>query len=108
MAQTYGVLGQTTVASTTLTALFTVTTGEQAVVSGVFVTNRSSTGTTFRISVAENGTTDTLKQYIYYDTAIPGNDVFVSKPVTLGDTDVIRVYAGSATVTFSAWGVRIT
>jgi len=81
----------------------------QVVCSTLVVCNRSATGTSFRISVAVAGAADDNKQYLFYDSAIAGNAVTtVTIGITLGATDVVRVYATLATLTFSLFGVELT
>ena len=71
------------------------------------VANRSATPTTFRISVAVAAAADSLEQYIAYDVAIAGNDVFAATVgITMAATDVIRVYATLATLSFSIFGIE--
>jgi hypothetical protein len=44
-----------------------------------------------------------------YDAAINANDtVFLTLGVTLATTDVVSVYAGTATVSFHLYGSEIT
>jgi hypothetical protein len=75
----------------------------------VLVCNRSSTPTTFRISIAVGGGATANKDYIYYDLTIGGNDTFAATfGMTLAATDVVRVYAGAATLSFTLFGMEIT
>ena len=109
MAQAYKVLGQSNPSATTLTALYTVPASTSAVASTIFVANRSSVATSFRISIAKAGAGDSGEQYIYYDIAIPGNDTFAATVgISLATTDVVRVYATLATLSFTLSGVEIT
>ena len=107
MATTPKILGQSAPLATTLTALYTVPGATNATVSSVTVCNTSATPTTFRISVAPAGAGDALSQYLFYDVTIPGNDSFIATVgLTLEATDVIRVYATLATLSFSAFGIE--
>jgi len=107
MATTPKVLGQSAPLATTLTALYTVPGATNATVSSVTVCNTSATPTTFRISVAPAGAGDALSQYLFYDVTIPGNDSFIATVgLTLEATDIIRVYATLATLSFSAFGIE--
>ena len=108
--ETNKVLGQTALAATTLSPIYTVpATVRSALISTVFVCNRSASQTTFRISVAVAGAADAQSQYIYYDIAIPGNDTFAATVgLTLGATDVLRGYAGNSNLTMSVFGEEIT
>jgi len=101
------VLGQSNPSATTLTDAYTVPASTQASVSAITVANRSSTGTSFRVSVAVGGAADDVKQYIAYDLAIGGNDVALLRlGLTLGAADVVRVYAAAATLSFNIFGVE--
>jgi len=107
MATTPKVLGQSAPGATTLTALYTVPGATNTTVSSLTVCNTSATPTTFRISVAPAGAGDALSQYLFYDVTIAGNDSFVATVgLTLEATDIIRVYATLATLSFSAFGIE--
>ncbi len=109
MATAYKVLGQSAPSATTLTALYTVPAATSAIGSTLVVCNQSATPTAFRLSVAVAGAVDTAKQYLAYDIAIAGN---ASVPWTIGftlaTTDVVRVYATLATLSFTLFGSEIT
>lgn len=108
MATTYKVLGQSNPAATTSTVLYTVPAATQTVVSTVTVANQSASDATFRISVSVAGAAISAKEYIAYDTSIRGNGVQAfTLGITLGATDVIRVYGSSANLSFSAFGSEI-
>lgn len=109
MTDTFKVLGQSAPAATTLTDIYTVGASTSAVVSSLVVANRSATATAFRVSVAPAGAGDATSQYLYYDIAIEGNDTFAATlGIGLATTDVVRVYATLATLTFSVFGVEVT
>lgn len=109
MADTLKCLAQTNPSAATLTDSYTVPAVTSATISSIVVANRSATPTSFRISIAVGGAADNNKQYLYYDVVIPANDTFVSTTgVTLATTDVVRVYATLATLSFNIFGVEIT
>lgn len=109
MTTTRKCLGQSNPSATTLTALYTVPAATTAIVTTLNITNRSATGTTFRISHALAGAADNDKQYLYYDAAIGGNDcVQVTTAMPMATTDVLRVYAGAATLSFSVYGEELS
>jgi len=109
MPQTHKVLGQSNPSATTLTTLYTVPASTSAVVSTITVCNTASSATTYRIAVRPAGASIATSQYLAYDAAIPANDTAsLTLGLTLGATDVISVYAGSASVAFAAYGVEIT
>jgi hypothetical protein len=109
MADVAKVLAQVNPSATTLTDAYTVPGATSTVLSSIFVANRSSTPTSFRISIAVAGAADNNKQYIYYDVNIPGNDTFATTTgITLATTDIVRVYATLATLSFTIVGVEIS
>lgn len=108
MATTYKVLGQVAPSATTATTLYTVPSSTQAVVSTIAVCNRAASSGTFRIAIRPNGATLANEHYIAYGSTVGANDsTFITIGATLGDTDVITVYASSADQTFSAFGSEI-
>lgn len=109
MAQTLKVLGQVNPAATTLTTLYTVPAATTTAVSSIIVCNEASSDATFRISVQIAGAADNAKQYVYYDTVVEANDTFIATVgLTLGATDVVKCYASTTTLAFSAMGAENT
>ena len=109
MADAPKVLAQSNPTAATLTDAYTVPALTSTVLSTLFVCNRSGTSTSFRVSVAKAGAADDNKQYVYYDVPIGGNDTFGStRGMTLATTDVVRVYAALATLSFQLFGVETT
>jgi len=108
VATAYKVLGQSLPAATTLTSLYTVPSATSSVCSTISICNQG-VSTTYRIAVRPAGAAITASQYIVYDAAINANDtVFLTLGVTLATTDVVSVYAGTATVSFHLYGSEIT
>jgi glucose-6-phosphate dehydrogenase assembly protein OpcA len=109
MATTYKVLGQSNPAATTATALYTVPSATQAVVSTIVIANLTNVDATFRIAVRVAGATLADSQYVAYDVTVGASDsTALTLGITLGATDVITVYASSATLTFTAFGSEIS
>jgi hypothetical protein len=109
VATNYKVLGQTAPSATTNTTLYAVPAATQAVVSTITICNRSATARTFRLAVRPDGVTLANQHYIAYDSEVSANDtVALTLGITLGDTDVITVYASTADLSFSAFGSEVT
>jgi hypothetical protein len=109
MADTHKVLGQSNPSAATLTDAYTVPSATGVIISSVVVANRSGTPTSFRVAISPNGAADNNAHYVAYDVPIAGNDVVpLVLGITLDATDVVRVYATLATLTFSIFGVEIT
>lgn len=109
MAEAYKVLGQVAPSATTLTTLYTVPALTSTVVSSIVVANTSSSADTFRIAIEIAGAGDDIKQYLYRDITIPGNNTFeATMGITLATTDVVKCYSGSGNCSFNMFGTEIT
>lgn len=110
MAITYKVLGQSAPSATINTDLYTVPAvpaAKSAVASTLVVANRGAS-TTFRVAIRAEGADISDKHYIVYDNYINQYDsVFLTLGITLAATDVVTVYAGAATLSFSLFGSEI-
>lgn len=108
MAITYKVLGQVNPSATTPTTLYTVPSATSTVVSTITICNQASTNATFRVAIRPAGASLTAAHYLNYDSTVLANDTTaLTLGVTLAATDVITVYASSATVSFSVFGSEI-
>lgn len=109
MPTVYKTLGQSNPSATTNTTLYTVPAATSTVVSTVTVCNQASTAGTFRIAIRPAGASIAAQHYIAYDTPIAANDtIALTLGITLATTDVMTVYASSATMSFSAFGSEIS
>lgn len=99
------VLGQANPSATTATTLYTVPSAKSAVISTLVVCNQSATAATYRVAVRPAGASLAAQHYIAYDVAVAGNDsTGLTLGITLATTDVVTVYASTATLSFSAFG----
>lgn len=109
MAQTHKVLGQSNPAATTLTTLYTVPASTQSIASTLSICNIGTVSTTYRIAVRPAGAAIANQHYIAYDAVVSANDsILLTLGIALATTDVISVYAGTANVSFSVFGVELT
>jgi hypothetical protein len=109
MATNYKVLGQSAPSATTATALYTVPSATEAVISTISVCNRGTATGTFRISVRPNGAALANQHYIAYDASISAKDsIFLTVGATLDASDVLEVYASTADFSFNAYGSEIS
>jgi hypothetical protein len=109
MASVYKVLAQAAPSATTESTLYTVPAGYSAVVSTIAITNQAGSSGTYRIAVrpAADATT-TQKHYIVYGATVAASDsILLTLGLTLATGDVVRVYASSANMSFSAFGSEI-
>ena len=108
MANVYKVLAQSNPAATTATTLYTAPSATSTVVSTITVCNQAASAATYRIAVRPAGATLATQHYLAYDVAIAANDTTaLTLGITLATTDIITIYASSATMSFSAFGSEI-
>lgn len=108
MPAAYKVLGQSNPSAATLTALYTVPAATSAVASTLAVCNQGA-ATTYRVAVRPAGATVAAQHYVVFDAPVSANDsVFLTLGISLATTDVVSVYAGTATLSFSLFGSEIT
>ena len=108
MPTNYKVLGQSNPSATTATTLYTVPSSTQTVVSTIVVCNQAASAATFRIAVRPDGASLAAQHYVAYDVTVGASDsTALTLGITLGDTDVITVYASTSTLSFSAFGSEI-
>lgn len=109
MALTYKVLGQVNPSATTETTLYTVPASTSTVASSVVICNQAAAAATFRVYVRVAGAAANAKQYIFYDTSLAGNATTIATlGLTLATTDVVSVYASTATMSFQLFGQERT
>lgn len=104
MADQFGIIAQSNPSAASLTTHFT---GTVQTVATMLICNRSGTATSVRVSLAVAGAADDPSQYILYDCPIAGNQTLPPLAYCIGATDVVRVYATLATVTFTSTGDQI-
>lgn len=109
MAQNHKVLGQSNPTAATLTTLYAVPSLTESIVSTLSICNIGSVSTTYRIAVQPGGASISNEHYLAYDTIVSANDtILLTLGIALSATDIISVYAGTANVSFSVFGVEIT
>ena len=108
MATTYKVLGQVQSVANSANTLYTVPSGNSAVISTLNICNHGAAPSSFRIAVRPAGQTLASNHYISYDTSIPSNDtICLTIGMTLATTDVVTVYANTANISFNLFGSEI-
>jgi len=109
MATAYKVLGQIAPSATTATAIYTVPSSTEAVVSSITICERGGSNATFRLSVRPDGATLADKHYLVYDATVSANDtIILTIGVTMDATDVLEAYASTGDLSFHAYGSEIT
>ena len=108
MATTYKVLGQSNPAATTATTAYTVPSSTETVISTISIANLGPAPATYRIAVRPNGANLENKHYVVYESSLAPQDTqTLTLGITLDATDVVTVYASTATVAFNLFGSEI-
>ena len=108
MATAYKVLGQSNPSATTATTLYTVPSATSAVVSTIVICNQTASSATYRIAVRPAGASLATEHYVAYDITVGASDsTALTLGITLATTDVITIYASTATLSFTAFGSEI-
>ena len=108
MTTVYKVLGQNAPSANTITTLYTVPSGNSAVVSTVAICNQGSGNANVSLAVCVANTSVTTAQYIVKNATCVANDsVFLTIGVTLAATDTLRVNSDGANVSFAAFGSEV-
>ena len=108
MATTYKVLGQVNPSATTATTAYTVPSATETVISTITVANLGAAPATYRLAVRPNGATLENKHYVVYDSSVaPQSTDTLTLGITLDASDVVTVYAGTATMAFNLFGSEI-
>jgi len=109
MTTTYKVLAQNNPSATTQTTLYTCGAASGAVVSTITICNQASSAATYRIAVQPAGASLVAKHYIVYGATVPASDTTtLTLGITLANTDVLSIYASSATLSFNAFGSELS
>jgi hypothetical protein len=102
------VLAQAAPSATTNTDVYTSPASTQSIISTITIANRAATATTFRVAIRPTGASISNQHYIAYDVVLGANDsVNLTLGITLGATDVVTIYAGSANTSVSVFGSQI-
>lgn len=109
MALAYKVLGQSAPSATTATALYTVPSATEAILSTITVCNRGTAIGTYRIAVRPNGATLANQHYLVYDAELgPKATNALTLGITVDAADVVEVYASSGDFSFCAFGSEVS
>jgi hypothetical protein len=110
MATAYKVLAQNAPSATTETTLYTVPSSTSSVVSTISVCNQAGSSGTYRIAVRPAADASTAaKHWIVYGATVAASDsIMLTLGLTLATGDVVRVYASSANMSFSAFGSELS
>jgi hypothetical protein len=98
-----GVLGRVSLASTTLTTVYTVPVGAYA---NVNITNRTGASAAVRIALAQTAAAPLVSEYIEYDSYVAPNGVLERTGLVLDAGWSIVAYSDKANVSVQAYGIE--
>lgn len=104
MATVYGALGQSAPGATTLTTAYTVPSSKHGTIR-VVACNRAG-ATTIRVAVSPAGASISDAHYVVYDQTLAANASICTAGITVGETDLVRVYSTSGSVSFTVTGLE--
>lgn len=110
MATVRKILGQSKPAATTDATLYTVPGATDTLVSSIVVAEVNGVATTFRICVdSGGGTTTAAGKAVAWNVAIGANSIVtLNLGITLAAAATVVIQAGTANVTFTAFGQENT
>ncbi len=109
MTDAIKVLGQLDPSATTTTVLYTVPDLAQTTVSSLVICNRTGSAITFRVSVHVANASANDKQFLFFDESLAATTTrTVVIGMCLSQSDVLKVYASAANVSFNLFGVETT
>jgi len=108
LAATYKVLGQVNPSAATATTAYTVPAATETVISTITIANLGPAPATYKIAVRPNGEALANKHYVVYDSSVaPQSTDTLTLGITLDATDVVTVFASTATMAFNLFGSEI-
>lgn len=109
MAQSYKILGQANLTTTSDTDIYTVPSATETIISTLIVANIGTVATTFNLAIRDGGETLADKHYIANGVPIAANDsTTLTLGMTLEATDVVTAAAGTAdALSFNIFGAEI-
>ena len=110
MSFAYKVLGQSIPAQDTVTTLYTVPAGKEAIISSITICNQHTLDPTeFSIAIVPSGQTIGNKHYLFKGKLIKHRDTkneAIGAGLAAGD--VVKISSASGTVSFSVFGTEYT
>ena len=103
MATTYKLAQVQGSASTgTYATLYNTGASTTAIISNLLIANQSSSAVTVRVGIDDTAGTPGAAEWLLYDVVIVANDTLSFGPLSLGNTQYLRVSSSANTCTFSA------
>lgn len=111
MPRNYTILGQRNPSANVLTTLYTVPSGNSAILSSISIANLNedlTSGSAFRLSVNTSSAAVSNASYLAYGLNVPGRDMItMSLGITLNAGSIVSVNANSSLLAFSVFGTEV-
>lgn len=108
MATTSKILGQNKPAAATPVDLYTVPGSTQAEANLYICNQNINTSDKYRVALRLGGEVLDVKQYIAYDSEIPGGSTYIITGLAFGAGDVVTVRSTNGDVSFNLIGLEVT
>ena len=103
MATTYKLAQVQGSASTgTYSTLYSTGASTTAIISNLLIANQASASVTVRVGIDDTAGTPGAAEWLLYDVVVAANDTLSFGPLSLGNTQYLRVSSSANTCTFSA------
>ena len=103
MATTYKLAQvQGTSSTGTYSTLYNTGASTTAIVSNLLIANQASATVTVRVGIDDTAGTPGAAEWLLYDVVVGANDTLSFGPLSLGNTQYLRVSSSANTCTFSA------
>ena len=103
MATTYKLAQvQGTSSTGTYSTLYNTGASTTAIISNLLIANQSSSAVTVRVGIDDTAGTPGAAEWLLYDVVVAANDTLSFGPLSLGNTQYLRVSSSANTCTFSA------
>lgn len=103
MATTYSLAQvQGTSSTGTYSTLYNTGASTTAIISNLLIANQASSAVTVRVGIDTTAGTPGASEWLLYDVVVGANDTLSFGPLSLGNTQYLRVSSSANTCTFSA------
>ena len=103
MATTYSLAQvQGTSSTGTYSTLYSTGASTTAIISNLMIANQASSAVSVRVGIDTTAGTPGAAEWLLYDVVVAANDTLSFGPLSLGNTQFLRVSSSANTCTFSA------
>ena len=93
---------QGTASTGTYATLYNTGASTTAIISNLLIANQANSAVTVRVGIDDTAGTPGAAEWLLYDAPVTANDTLSVGPLSLGNTQFLRVSSSANTCTFSA------